>query len=128
MTFGLSLQIKPSVAEIPRYLAAQRRGNFGTVSKVQAKFLPHHGCGRNVHPVNFNKEIFLHFNLPSLHIMKTNLIPEIVKYKVEIERKKFVSKTERKIKLKFDVLSSSVGNFKVKEKVALHLPLTLFKF
>ena len=80
-----------------------------------------------MHPVNFNKEIFLHFNLPSLHIMKTNLIPEIVKYKVEIERKKFVSMAERKSKLKFGVLSSSVGNFKVKDALHLHLPLTLFK-
>ena len=112
---------------MPRYLAAQRRGNFGTVSKVQAKFLPHHGRGRNVHPVNFNKEIFLHFNLPPLHIMKKNLIPKVVKYKVEIERKKFVSKTQRKSKLKFGVLSSSVGNFRVKEEEALHLPLALFK-
>ena len=86
----------------------------------------HHGRGRNVHPVNFNKEIYLQFNLPPLHIMKKKLIPEIVKYKLDIERKNFLSKTMRKSMLKFGTLSSTVGNFRAKEEEASHLPASLF--
>ena len=86
----------------------------------------HHGRGRNVHPVNFNKEIYLQVNLPPLHIMKKKLIPEVVKHKLDNERKEFLSKTMRKSKLKFGNLSSTVGNFRVQEEEASHLPVSLF--
>ena len=79
-----------------------------------------------MHPVNFNKEIYLQFNLPPLYIMKKKLIPEVVKHKLDIEKKKFLSKTIRKSMLKFGTLSSTVGNFRVKEEEASHLPVTLF--
>ena len=74
----------------------------------------HHGRGRNVHPVNFNKEIYLQFNLPPLHIMKKKMIPEVVTHKMNSERKKYLSETQRKSKLKFETLSSSIGNFRVR--------------
>ena len=86
----------------------------------------HHGRCRNVHPVNFNKELFLRFNLPPLHVMKKRLIPDVVQVKLQEEKKMFVSKTARKGMLKFGNLSSSVGNFRVKEEEASHLPLSLF--
>ena len=34
--------------------------------------------GRNTHPVNFEKEIKLRFNLPPLHILNSKFIPELV--------------------------------------------------
>ena len=37
------------------------------------------GSGRNLHPVNLNKELFLRFNLGPLHVIKVNLIPQVVK-------------------------------------------------
>ena len=88
----------------------------------------HHGRGRNVHPVNFNKEIFLQFNLPPLHIMKKQLIPEVVQIKLLNERKKYVSQTDKKwiTKLKFGKLSSTVGNFREREEEAAHLPVSIF--
>ena len=80
----------------------------------------------NVVVVNFNKESFLRFNLPPLHVMKKRLIPDVVQVKLQEEKKMFVSKTARKGMLKFGNLSSSVGNFRVKEEEASHLPLSLF--
>ena len=35
----------------------------------------HGGRGRNLHPINFSKELCLKFNLPPLHIMKLKFIP-----------------------------------------------------
>ena len=59
--------------------------------------------------------------------MKEKLIPAVVKEKLETENKKFVSKTLRKSKLKFGSMSSSIGNFRVKEEENSHLPLSMFK-
>ena len=87
----------------------------------------HHGRGRNVHPVNFNKEIYLRFNLPPLHIMKESLISEAVKVKLADEKKSFIFQTARQDKLKFGHLSSSVGNFRIREDASSHLPIDLFK-
>ena len=95
-----------------------------TVGSVMAI---HHGHGRNVHPLNFNKEIYLNFNLGPLHILKVTLIPAVVKEKLEIEKKGFVSKTSRPKMMKFGTLSSSIGNFRVAEERKTHLPLILFR-
>ena len=43
----------------------------------------HRGRGRNLHPVNFSKEIFLKFNLPPLHHLDKTFIPTLVKKKIE---------------------------------------------
>ena len=80
----------------------------------------------NFHPVNFNKEIFLRFNLPPLHVLKSTLIPEVVKEKVENERKEFLVKSKAS-RLKFTVTSASVGNFRIKEEENSHIPVSLFK-
>ena len=40
----------------------------GSIMKI------HGGKGRNPHPVNFAKEIYLKFNLPPLHIMKKSIV------------------------------------------------------
>ena len=85
----------------------------------------HGGKGRNVHPVNFNKELFLKFNLPPLHVMKKTLIPLVVEEKIEVEMKDYVTRTTRKEKLKFISWSSSVGNYRLKEE-ASHLPIGMF--
>ena len=38
--------------------------------------------GRNTHPVNFQKEIKLRFNLPPLHILNEKFIPEMVENQI----------------------------------------------
>ena len=86
----------------------------------------HHGHGRNIHPVNFNKEIYLRLNLPPLHTMKKSLIPSIVMDKIDVEGKEYVSRTTRKEKLKFAQLSASVGNFRLREEDKSHLPISIF--
>ena len=58
----------------------------GSIMKI------HGGQGRNLHPANFSKEIFLKFNLPPLHIMKQKLIPEVAKDLVLNEKKSFPDK------------------------------------
>ena len=84
------------------------------------------GSGRNLHPVNLNKELFLRFNLGPLHVIKVNLIPQVVKEKVDNERKEFFTKTTQKSLLKYDCLSASVGNFRKKEEESSHLPVSIF--
>ena len=58
----------------------------GSIMKI------HGGQGRNLHPANFSKEIFLKFNLPPLHIMKQKLIPEVAKDLVLNEKNSFPDK------------------------------------
>ena len=75
-----------------------------------------------------HKKFFCSFNLPPLHIMKKQLIPEVVQIKLINERKKYVSQTDKKwiSKLKFRKLSSTVGNFREREEEAAHLPVSIF--
>ena len=44
------------------------------------------GTGRVLYPDNYAKEIFLRFNLPPLHTLSENLIPELVKNELDRER------------------------------------------
>ena len=92
----------------------------GSIMKI------HGGQGRNLHPANFSKEIFLKFNLPPLHIMKQKLIPEVAKDLVLNEKKVFQTKTLPG-ELKFAELSASVGNFRKNEEKNSHLPTSIFK-
>ena len=47
--------------------------------------------GRNTHPVNFEKEIKLRFNLP-LHILNKNFIPDLVEEIVVVKGKEYFRK------------------------------------
>lgn len=90
----------------------------GSIMKI------HGGKGRNLHPVNFAKEIYLNFNLPPLHIMKKQLIPTVAKELVETEKREYYTKSADR-KLKFSHLSSSIGNFRNNEEKNSHLPLSI---
>lgn len=85
----------------------------------------HHGRGRNLHPVNFAKELYLRFNLPPLHTLTSNFIPKIVKMKME-ENKQYYRRLQytRTSKLKYTEMSASVGNFRQDEESKSHLPLS----
>ena len=85
----------------------------GSIMKV------HEGKGRNLHLVNFSKEIFLKFNLPPLHIMKKKIIPEVAPNLIWNETKARP--------LKFDELSASNGNFRKSEEDNCHLPISNFQ-
>ena len=83
----------------------------------------HNSRGRNLHPVNFAKELFLRFNLPPLHNLLTTYIPTIVAQKLE-EDTQYYRKLEysRSDKLKFKAMSASIGNFRKEERKS-HIPL-----
>ena len=85
----------------------------------------HRGRGRNLHPVNYHKELFLRFNLPPLHHLTTTFIPALVKIKLE-ENTKYYRKLDhsRLDKLKFQTLSATIGNFRKREEERSHLPLS----
>ena len=83
-----------------------------------------HGTGRNPHPVNFSKELYLRFNMPPLHMIQKTLIPKVVAEIVDNEKKAFFSKTPSR--LKFSSLSSSIGNFRKDEEDRSHLPVSMF--
>ena len=84
------------------------------------------GTGRNLHPVNMNKEMFLRFNLAPLHVLKKALIPEVVEEKIKNEKKIFFNKTTRRDLLKYESVSSSIGNFRKEEEERSHLPTIIF--
>ena len=86
----------------------------------------HRGRGRNLHPVNYSKELFLKFNLPPLHHLAKTFIPSIVKIVTQEEEKTYHRRLDAgyyKYKLKFNVSSATIGNFRNKEELKSHLPL-----
>lgn len=85
----------------------------------------HHDRGKNVHPVNFSKELHLRFNLPPLHTLTSSYIPKIVTMKLE-ENKQYYRKLEytRASQLKYVAMSASVGNFRSDEEKKSHLQLS----
>ena len=87
----------------------------------------HNGRGRNLHPLNFAKELYLNFNLGPLHLLKKSFIPAIVNEKFVEEKKKYLRLTTKKYKLKIECCSASIGNFRVKEEKKSHLPVSWFR-
>ena len=96
--------------------------SIGSIMKISL------GRNRNLEPINFSKEIFLCVNLPPLHILKLNFIPEIVaKFR---RRKSFFRNDQYKsyvAKFKYADSSSSLGNFRSSEEKRCRLPLDFFK-
>jgi hypothetical protein len=86
----------------------------------------HKGRGRNLHPVNYAKELYLRFNLGPTHILAEHFIPEIVEIKTEEENKSYFTKAPL-AKLKYDAWSSTIGNFRVNEVEKCHLPCDFFQ-
>ena len=88
------------------------------------------GKGRNLHPINFSKEIVLRYNLPPLHVLHKKFIPEIVDCLVEEKGREFIRRGDgekRQIrKFTFESTSASLGNFRKNEEKQSHLPLTMF--
>ena len=88
----------------------------------------HRGRGRNLHPVNFAKELFLTFNLPPLHILISKFIPKIVELKME-DNKEYYRKLDysRQNMLKYKKLSASIGNFRKDQEDRSHIPLSFME-
>ena len=82
------------------------------------------GRGRNIHPVNFNMEIYLRLNL---HPLQEGIIDFRSRETQVSGRKEVISQTARKDKLKFGQFSYSVGNIRDKEDASSHLPVDSFK-
>jgi hypothetical protein len=90
------------------------------MASAQARF-------RNLEPVNFAKELFLRFHLPPLHVLKMTFIPAIVEKLLEYEEfHRRLEGTRFQGKLQFSNMSSSVGNFQVKEEMNSRLPVNYF--
>ena len=81
----------------------------------------HDGKGRNLLSFNFSKEIYLNFNMPPLHVMKSTIISRLAKYLVEKENKDYSRRTHMSRWL-HKTVSATVGNFrKSEEKNLTHL-------
>ena len=80
------------------------------------------GTGRVLYPEYYAMEIYLRFNLPPLHILKQNFIPEMVQS--ALARKEYPrrgDKIERQQrKLKYASISASIGNFRNREEEKFH--------
>ena len=81
--------------------------------------------GRVVSPQNFNRELFIRFNLPPLCDLMENFIPSIVDEELAIKMKdgttkEYIRRGDGDDRLtrnfKFATTSASVGNYRVKEK------------
>ena len=88
------------------------------------------GKCRNIHPINFSKEIFLRYNLPPLHILKKKIIPEIVNFLAGEKGKEFIRRGDgfdrQKRKFTYHATSASLGNFRKNEETVSHLPVSMF--
>ena len=84
--------------------------------------------GRNTHPVNFQKEIKIRFNLPPLHILTSKFIPDIVEDK--IQQTEFFRKGDNVAQanrnFKFKTTSAAIGNFRDRKSELSHVPLNFF--
>ena len=77
--------------------------------------------GRNLNPVNVNKEVFLRFNLPPFHILKERFIPSVAE-EWRRTNKNVYRKHENKTKIAVKGVSSSLHSFRKKEKERSHIP------
>ena len=81
--------------------------------------------GRNTHPVNFEKEIKLRFNLPPLHILADKFIPDLVEETVLVKKTEYFRKGDgckRAFRnFKFKSVSPADGNFR-SSKENQHMP------
>lgn len=88
----------------------------------------HSGC-RNLHPMNFEKEVRLRFNLPPLHILLEKFVPELVEEQVAEKGQTFFRSGDSNPKigryLKYKT-SSAVGNHRVEKCKKAQLPLSFF--
>ena len=89
------------------------------------------GKFKHCQPHNFNKEVYLAFNLPPIHILKKRMIPFVVADLME--KVSFFSDNDRTLfksyqkQLKYGSnLSSSLGNFRTKEEKKSRLPISFF--
>ena len=76
--------------------------------------------GRILHPSNFAKEIFLRFNLPPVHTLMHNMVPDLLSHELFDKTKEFIrgadSDHRQLRKLNFPSTSASLGNFRRKEE------------
>ena len=88
------------------------------------------GKGKHCQKENLGKNICLNFNLPPMHILNLNFVPEIAKELMKSKRffRKLDVLAPSRIKLlKNSSLSASLHNFrKGKEETRMRLPLRLF--
>ena len=92
----------------------------------------HRGHGRNVHFVNFGKEIYLRCNLAPMHILKNKFIPEIVKDLVNKHKVAYTRKGDQTIRgqttLKSTKTSATIFNFRQNEERRFKGALFLFEW
>ena len=85
--------------------------------------------GRNLSAGNFSRELTFAFNSPSLHVLSSKFIPEIVEILINKKKMKFFRKLDEGIfhnKLKFQTVSASLGNYRTKSDKSTNLPLSFF--
>ena len=84
--------------------------------------------GRNTHPINFEKEIKLRFNLLPLHLLKETFIPELEDEMVDVKKMEYFRKGDSvrsmNRKYKYTTTSSAIGNLRQLKEAgcANHLP------
>ena len=89
------------------------------------------GKFKHCQPHNFNKEVYLAFNLPPLHILKKKMIPSVVEEMMQrvsfFSDNKLTPFKSYQATLKYGPnLSSSLGNFRKKEEISSRLPISRF--
>ena len=84
--------------------------------------------GRNVHPVNFNKEICIRYNLSPFPILMENFLPEIIHDISNV--KDFFRKGDHNNRYvrnyKYSHCSASFGNRKSKNLEKCHVPPSFY--
>ena len=80
---------------------------------------------RNLTPFYLNKEIFIRFNSPPLHVLAQHIIPELAEEMISIDKMEFLSKTSHRSVFKDK--GSTVGNYRKKAEESQHLPMSYFE-
>lgn len=84
----------------------------------------HKSKGRNLDPFYYDQELYLMYNLPSMSVVKETMLPQILKEKLDIQRKKYISKDPSR--LNFPHLGSAIGTHRKEQEKLSHLPRNVF--
>ena len=90
------------------------------------------GKGKQVQRQNLGKNICLNFNLPPMHILNQEFVPEIAEELVKTKELRFFRKLEVMRpslikKLLNENLSASLHNFRKDKEKKMRLPVQLFR-
>ena len=82
--------------------------------------------GRNLMPIYLHKEVFIRFNLPPFHTLKSSFIPQVADTWRKRNGKSFFRRYQKRSGMKLNEVSHTLQSFRERERAKSHFPVSLF--